>query len=362
MSALILDYAQPTAKADANADQSARIAATIMAVRGVLIMVEQLLPKEAKYVEDVTCRLTNKFRDLAADALRQSETSQQLVQTCETIEVDEKQVTMDQFVDFFSSTLDDIISRLLYVSQRSVAMVYGLEDAMKHLKEVETFSKHIHAITKKTHLLALNASIEASSAGEAGRGFNVVANEVKDVSKQIALISEQMNERTKKISQSVMSGYEVLKDVATYDFSNSLQAKDSLENMLSGLQRRASETKVIIADTCSTTRTIAETIQAMVMDLQFQDRNSQITENVVSSLLQCDKILSEPEISDIERPEDNSHLKEEVVKSICSTIKLGEIRMAYLEKMKSLGVNLPVETENKKVSVTEDMGDGIELF
>jgi len=44
----------------------------------------------------------------------------------------------------------------------------------------------IRAITSRTRILALNALIEASRAGEAGRGFSVVADEVKEVSAQIA--------------------------------------------------------------------------------------------------------------------------------------------------------------------------------
>ena len=56
----------------------------------------------------------------------------------------------------------------------------------KAIKEITTINDVIENIAQQTNLLALNATIEAASAGEAGRGFSVVANEVKELSRQTA--------------------------------------------------------------------------------------------------------------------------------------------------------------------------------
>lgn len=50
----------------------------------------------------------------------------------------------------------------------------------------------INAITRETRILALNALIESARAGESGRGFGVVANEVKVISERITQISQQL--------------------------------------------------------------------------------------------------------------------------------------------------------------------------
>ena len=50
----------------------------------------------------------------------------------------------------------------------------------------------IKAVTRATRTLALNALIEAARAGDVGRGFGVVANEVKDISQRVTIITEEL--------------------------------------------------------------------------------------------------------------------------------------------------------------------------
>jgi methyl-accepting chemotaxis protein len=65
--------------------------------------------------------------------------------------------------------------------------------------EITQTVKAINAIAQQTKLLALNASIEAARAGALGAGFNVVANEVKELARATARATDQITERVDNI-------------------------------------------------------------------------------------------------------------------------------------------------------------------
>jgi methyl-accepting chemotaxis protein len=88
-------------------------------------------------------------------------------------------------------------------SESVLAKARATEAQIKDLKtatlEIGQFTKMITSISSQTNLLALNATIEAARAGDAGRGFAIVANEVKELAKQTKFASERVDEQTKSI-------------------------------------------------------------------------------------------------------------------------------------------------------------------
>ena len=71
------------------------------------------------------------------------------------------------------------------------------------LEQVAGFSGTIETIAKQTNLLALNATIEAARAGAMGRGFSVVASEVKSLAEQTRQATRQINETVHDLTSQI---------------------------------------------------------------------------------------------------------------------------------------------------------------
>lgn len=126
-----------------------------------------------------------------------------------------------------------------------------IQEFHQNMKEVNSVIQGIASIAQQTNLLALNASIEAARAGEEGRGFSVVAEEVRKLAeestektKQINDILNLINEKTSLIIYEseknidvINNGQEIIIDVEK-SFS---QVKDSFDKIKSEVNLEVQE-------------------------------------------------------------------------------------------------------------------------
>src|SRR5882724_1673642 len=82
-----------------------------------------------------------------------------------------------------------VSSRATDETKRTSELIHGLSSAAE---KIGTIIQLIQAIASQTNLLALNATIEAARAGDAGKGFAIVASEVKNLASQTAQATEQI--------------------------------------------------------------------------------------------------------------------------------------------------------------------------
>jgi methyl-accepting chemotaxis protein len=95
-------------------------------------------------------------------------------------------------------------------AQRTDARINELSQAAGRIGDVV---KLITAIAEQTNLLALNATIEAARAGEAGRGFAVVASEVKQLASQTAKATEEISAQITGMQTATQDSVAAIKEI-----------------------------------------------------------------------------------------------------------------------------------------------------
>ncbi len=100
-------------------------------------------------------------------------------------------------------------------SNKKAEILNAIED-VKVVNEIKKMADIIDNISEQTNLLALNASIEAARAGESGKGFSVVANEVKRLAEESSNAVSTIKNTIKKVELSVNNLLESSNDILSF--------------------------------------------------------------------------------------------------------------------------------------------------
>ncbi|MDG1875547.1 MAG: methyl-accepting chemotaxis protein [Mariniblastus sp.] len=94
---------------------------------------------------------------------------------------------------------EDLIEEMKRIRSHAAARERKMQALGKHTKEIESIVQAIGTLSSRTDLLALNASIESVRAGEHGRGFAIVAEEVRALAEQSASAVQDISRRIEMI-------------------------------------------------------------------------------------------------------------------------------------------------------------------
>jgi len=182
---------------------------------------------------------------------------------------------MKRFAVGASKSLNQFVDTTVSMSAASLELVEKVGRISDQMPQVMKALQDIDQIASQTNLLALNAAIEAARAGEAGRGFAVVADEVRALSNRSAGFSSEIQGHLNNINGLINNLSVDVGRVAAQDMSHSLAAKREVEAALEDVLEQSEVNEQLTRRVGHVAADLTESLHLAIRALQFEDMSSQ---------------------------------------------------------------------------------------
>ncbi|MBD2105263.1 methyl-accepting chemotaxis protein [Leptolyngbya sp. FACHB-261] len=242
-------------------------------------------------------------RSLSSDALRQAEelavtlnSVQMMTDSIQRVaesarEAEEVARTASETALRGGEAVERTVAGILDIRETVAETTRKVKRLAESSQEISKIVALISQIASRTNLLALNASIEAARAGESGRGFAIVADEVRQLADRAAKSSKEIEQIVLQIQSetgSVMTAMEEGTQQVIEGTRLAEQAKRSLDDIIQVSQRIDTLVRSITAATVEqteTSRAVAQVMQSVELTAQETSQESQRVSGSLQNLV-----------------------------------------------------------------------------
>ncbi|NMO97853.1 methyl-accepting chemotaxis protein [Paenibacillus lemnae] len=181
---------------------------------GKLTLSSDQLASSAEYTRSITSQMTQSLdhtvqgTEVQSQAIRESSAAMdELAGGVRRVaefagSVSHSSSVMNQGAEHGHQSMKRTVEQMNMVTQATDAVEQAIHQLSRHSERIGEIAASVTAMSSQTHLLALNAAIEAAQAGEHGRGFSVIASEIRKLSEESRASSEQISDLIMRIQES----------------------------------------------------------------------------------------------------------------------------------------------------------------
>jgi photoactive yellow protein len=209
--------------------------------------------------------ISSVFKDLVSNAQKTSDNAEDMAQSGG--EMSSKVERIADSVEQMNLSLSRVVQnteKASSISKDANEQAKEINNKMEALVETSKQIGDVVAIIKEiadqTNLLSLNATIEAARAGDAGKGFAIVAGEVKELARQSADSSDKISDQVNNIQSSVEKTVDSIKKIIS--IINEIDAiNNTITESVEEQTRMSEEIVSVIGETEQDSRSVAEKAQ-----------------------------------------------------------------------------------------------------
>lgn len=186
--------------------------------------------------------------------------------------------------------VDDAINAMTALSQKISESCEQIETLNASTDEIGKILDVIKGISQQTNLLALNAAIEAARAGEAGRGFAVVADEVRNLAHRTQESAEEIHRMITSLQVGSREAVYTMNE-SQVSSEQTVQVANQAGERLASVTQRIGEIDGMNQSVATATEEQSAVVESLNLDItQINSLNQQGVENLNETLRHCDAL------------------------------------------------------------------------